>query len=79
MQYACVYCTCACHVLYILCVYFTTCCIQAELEWLKLQERDLKSKGADDQMPPLRKREEGLLKKLQQEQVCTIIMYMLCM
>ncbi len=43
--------------------------IQAELEWLKVQERDLKSKGADEQMPPLRKREQGLLKKLQQEQV----------
>ena len=43
--------------------------MQAELEWLQLQELDLKSKGADDQMPPLRKREQGLLKKLQQEQV----------
>ena len=44
--------------------------LQAELEWLKLQEKELRSKGADEQMPPLRKREQGLLKKLHHEQVC---------
>ena len=43
--------------------------LQAELEWLKWREKELQVKGADDQMPPLKKREKGLLRQLQQEQV----------
>lgn len=43
--------------------------LQAELDWLKLRQKDLKRKGADDEMPPLKMREKGLLKKLQQGQV----------
>jgi len=39
------------------------------MEWLKLKEEDLKRKGADDQILPLRERKKGLLKKSGQEQV----------
>lgn len=42
---------------------------EAELEWLGMKKKQLRSKGADDLMPPLVKRERGLLKKLQHEQV----------
>lgn len=42
---------------------------QAELEWLTLKKQQLRSKGADDLMPPLVSREQGLLKKLHHEQV----------
>ena len=50
---------------------------KAELDWIKLKKRDLQSKGADDQMPPLVKREKGLLRKLQHEQVCNVLMNVL--
>ncbi len=43
--------------------------MQVELEWLKLREKDVKSKGDDEQMPPLKKRERGLLRKLEREKV----------
>lgn len=43
---------------------------QAELEWLNVKKKQLHRKpGADDLMPPLKRRERGLLKKLQHEQV----------
>ncbi len=42
---------------------------QAHLKWLKLKQRDLRSKGADDQMPPLKKKKKGVLKGFQIEQV----------
>ncbi|XP_048832644.1 centrosome-associated protein 350 isoform X4 [Brienomyrus brachyistius] len=41
---------------------------RAELAWLEHQKRRLRDKGEDDMMPPLRKRQRGLLLKLQQEQ-----------
>ncbi|XP_051950707.1 centrosome-associated protein 350-like isoform X3 [Xyrauchen texanus] len=41
---------------------------QAELAWLEHQKRHLQDKGEDDKMPPLRKRQRGLILKLQQEQ-----------
>ncbi|KAB5567082.1 hypothetical protein PHYPO_G00228690 [Pangasianodon hypophthalmus] len=41
---------------------------RAELEWLELQKRRLRDKGEDDKMPPIRKKQRGLLLKLQQEQ-----------
>ncbi|XP_058245075.1 centrosome-associated protein 350 isoform X3 [Hemibagrus wyckioides] len=41
---------------------------RAELEWLELQKRHLRDKGEDDKMPPIRKKQRGLLLKLQQEQ-----------
>ncbi|XP_066548607.1 centrosome-associated protein 350 isoform X2 [Amia ocellicauda] len=41
---------------------------KAELAWLEHQKRRLRDKGEDDKMPPLRKRQRGLLLKLQQEQ-----------
>ncbi|XP_053549912.1 centrosome-associated protein 350 isoform X2 [Bombina bombina] len=41
---------------------------KAELAWLEHQKRRLRDKGEDDKMPPLRKRQRGLLLRLQQEQ-----------
>ncbi|XP_028821253.1 centrosome-associated protein 350-like isoform X2 [Denticeps clupeoides] len=41
---------------------------RAELAWLEHQKRQLRDKGEDDKMPPLRKKQRGLLLKLQQEQ-----------
>ncbi|XP_029473365.1 centrosome-associated protein 350 isoform X2 [Rhinatrema bivittatum] len=41
---------------------------KAELAWLEHQKKRLRDKGEDDKMPPLRKRQRGLLLKLQQEQ-----------
>ncbi|KAM6455499.1 centrosome-associated protein 350 isoform 2-T3 [Liasis olivaceus] len=40
---------------------------KAELAWLEHQKRHLRDKGEDDKMPPIRKRQRGLLLKLQQE------------
>lgn len=42
---------------------------QAQLEWLQLKKKQVRSKGADDLMPPLVRREKGVLKRLQEEQV----------
>lgn len=42
---------------------------RAELAWLEHQKRRLRDKGEDDKMPPIRKKQRGLLMKLQQEQV----------
>ncbi len=44
---------------------------QAELEWLRLKKKQIRSKGADDLMPPLVRREKGLLMRLEEEQVQT--------
>lgn len=41
---------------------------KTELAWLEHQKRRLRDKGEDDKMPPLRKRQRGLIIKLQQEQ-----------
>ncbi|KAG8436794.1 hypothetical protein GDO86_007758 [Hymenochirus boettgeri] len=41
---------------------------KAELAWLEHQKRRLRDKGEDDKMPPLRKRQRGLLLRLQHEQ-----------
>uniref|UniRef100_A0A8C2ETN5 Centrosomal protein 350 n=1 Tax=Cyprinus carpio TaxID=7962 RepID=A0A8C2ETN5_CYPCA len=41
---------------------------KAELAWLEHQKRHLRDKGEDDKMPPLRKKQRGLILKLQQEQ-----------
>ncbi|KAM5148304.1 centrosome-associated protein 350 [Mantella aurantiaca] len=41
---------------------------KAELAWLEHQKRSLRDKGEDDKMPPLKKRQRGLLLRLQQEQ-----------
>ncbi|KAJ7992830.1 hypothetical protein DPEC_G00266090 [Dallia pectoralis] len=41
---------------------------KAELAWLEHQKRRLRDKGEDDKMPPIRKKQRGLLLKLQQEQ-----------
>ena len=42
---------------------------EVQLKWLQLKKRDLHSKGADDLMPPLKKKEKGLLREFKQEQV----------
>ncbi len=42
---------------------------QAELEWVRLKKKQIRSKGEDDLMPPLVQREKGLLMRLQEEQV----------
>ncbi|XP_077078804.1 centrosome-associated protein 350 isoform X3 [Siphateles boraxobius] len=41
---------------------------KTELAWLEHQKRRLRDKGEDDKMPPLRKKQRGLIMKLQQEQ-----------
>ncbi|XP_048067432.1 centrosome-associated protein 350 isoform X2 [Megalobrama amblycephala] len=41
---------------------------KTELAWLEHQKRRLRDKGEDDKMPPLRKKQRGLILKLQQEQ-----------
>nr|XP_056701556.1 centrosome-associated protein 350 [Euleptes europaea] len=40
---------------------------KAELAWLEHQKKRLRDKGEDDKMPPIRKKQRGLLMKLQQE------------
>lgn len=42
---------------------------RTELAWLEHQKKKLRDKGEDDKMPPIRKKQRGLLMKLQQEQV----------
>ena len=46
---------------------------KTEVAWLEHQKSRLRDKGEDDKMPPIRKKQRGLLMKLQQEQVlgCT--------
>ncbi|XP_055077475.1 centrosome-associated protein 350 isoform X2 [Periophthalmus magnuspinnatus] len=39
-----------------------------ELAWLEHQKKKLRDKGEDDKMPPIKKKQRGLLLKLQQEQ-----------
>ncbi|XP_069497557.1 centrosome-associated protein 350 isoform X2 [Ambystoma mexicanum] len=41
---------------------------KAELAWLEHQKKRLRDKGEDDKMPPIRKRQRGLLLRLQLEQ-----------
>ncbi|XP_029938607.1 centrosome-associated protein 350 isoform X2 [Salarias fasciatus] len=41
---------------------------RTELAWLEHQKKRLRDKGEDDKMPPIRKKQRGLLMKLQQEQ-----------
>lgn len=40
---------------------------KAELAWLEHQKKHLRDKGEDDKMPPLKKKQRGLLLRLQQE------------
>ena len=42
---------------------------KADMAWLELQKKSLRDKGADDLMPPLKKKQRGLWMKLQAEQV----------
>ncbi|KAM9848905.1 centrosome-associated protein 350 [Aulostomus maculatus] len=42
--------------------------IRTELAWLEHQKKHLRDKGEDDKMPPIRKKQRGLLMRLQQEQ-----------
>lgn len=41
---------------------------QAELAWLEQQKKRLRSKGEDDAYPQIRKKQRGLIMRLQQEQ-----------
>ncbi|KAM3876103.1 centrosome-associated protein 350 [Diretmus argenteus] len=41
---------------------------KTEMAWLEHHKRRLRDKGEDDKMPPIRKKQRGLLMKLQQEQ-----------
>lgn len=41
---------------------------RTELAWLEHLKKKLRDKGEDDKMPPIRKKQRGLLLKLQQEQ-----------
>lgn len=43
-----------------------------ELAWLEHQKKKLRDKGEDDKMPPIKKKQRGLLLKLQQEQVSLV-------
>ena len=47
----------------------------AELAWLEQQKKRFRDKGADDQFPMLNKRKRGLLLRLQQEQVRTMVLF----
>ena len=47
----------------------------AELAWLEQQKKRFRDKGADDQFPMLNKRKRGLLLRLQQEQVRTMVLW----
>ncbi|XP_061680995.1 centrosome-associated protein 350 isoform X2 [Syngnathoides biaculeatus] len=42
--------------------------IRTELAWLEHQKKQLRNKGEDDKLPPIRKKQKGLLLKLQEEQ-----------
>ena len=42
---------------------------RAEMSWLELQKKRLRDKGSDDVMPSIRKRQRGVLMRLQAEQV----------
>ena len=42
---------------------------QAELAWLEQQKQRMRHKGADDAYPQIKKRQRGLIMRLQQEQV----------
>ncbi|XP_015282976.1 PREDICTED: centrosome-associated protein 350-like [Gekko japonicus] len=42
---------------------------KAELAWLEHQKKRLRDKGEDDKMPPIRKKQRGLIMKLQQEKL----------
>lgn len=42
---------------------------KAQLEWLKIKKAALQKKGDDDKMPPLARKERGLLKEFKQQQV----------
>ncbi|XP_077390700.1 centrosome-associated protein 350 isoform X3 [Festucalex cinctus] len=42
--------------------------IRTELAWLEHQKKQLRNKGEDDKLPPIRKRQKGLLLRLQEEQ-----------
>ncbi|XP_072294311.1 centrosome-associated protein 350 [Eucyclogobius newberryi] len=41
---------------------------RTELAWLEHQKKKLRDKGEDDKMPPIKKKQRGLMLKLQQEQ-----------
>uniref|UniRef100_A0A3Q3DR43 Centrosomal protein 350 n=1 Tax=Hippocampus comes TaxID=109280 RepID=A0A3Q3DR43_HIPCM len=42
--------------------------IRTELAWLEHQKKQLRNKGEDDKLPPIRKKQKGLLLRLQEEQ-----------
>ncbi|XP_037106525.1 centrosome-associated protein 350 isoform X3 [Syngnathus acus] len=42
--------------------------IRTELAWLEHQKKHFRNKGEDDKLPPLRKKQKGLLLRLQEEQ-----------
>ncbi|XP_051930367.1 centrosome-associated protein 350 isoform X2 [Hippocampus zosterae] len=42
--------------------------IRTELAWLEHQKKQLRNKGDDDKLPPIRKKQKGLLLRLQEEQ-----------
>lgn len=41
---------------------------KAEIAWLEQQKQQIRNKGADDKYPQLRKRQRGLIRRLQQQQ-----------
>jgi hypothetical protein len=41
---------------------------KAELAWLEQQKRQVRSKGADDKYPAIKKRQKMLIRRLQQQQ-----------
>ncbi|XP_077572933.1 centrosome-associated protein 350 isoform X2 [Stigmatopora nigra] len=42
--------------------------IRTELAWLEHQKKQLRNKGEDDKLPPIRKKQKGLLLRLHEEQ-----------
>jgi len=51
---------------------------RAEMAWLECQKQRHRDKGADDVMPSIRKRQRGVLMRLQAEQVGRVVLQLQC-
>ncbi len=46
---------------------------KAELAWIEQQKQRIRKKGADESYPQLKKRQRGLIRRLQQERVRVVV------
>jgi len=51
---------------------------KAEMEWLELQKKQMRDKGADDAMPFIKKRQRDVIKRLKTEKVRHSFALFLC-